>query len=149
MKVLFLCTGNSCRSQMAEGWARRLLDEEDQALSAGTHPTALDPRAVAVMAEAGLDISGREAKSVTRFRDEPIDLLVTVCDGAQESCPHLPGAVRTLHRAFPDPPRLAATIDDEEGKLMIYRTVRDEIRRFVEELASNIRKGTPWPWNPF
>jgi len=132
--ILFLCTGNSCRSQMAEGWARHLHGDRVRALSAGVAPKGLDPRAVAVMAEAGIDISGQASRHVDELLAEPIDLVVTVCDGARESCPVFPRRVRTLHRSFEDPPRLAAGASGEEAALAPYRRVRDEIRVFVARL---------------
>jgi len=138
--VLFLCTGNSCRSQMAEGWARRLLGDAIEPYSAGVAPKGLDPRAVAVMAEVGVDLTGQSSKHVDELlrrlaeREESLDWVVTVCDSAQESCPVFPGRARVLHRSFDDPPRLAAGAASEEEALAPYRRVRDEIRRFVAEL---------------
>jgi arsenate reductase len=136
--VLFLCTGNACRSQMAEGWARELHPETLQASSAGVRPHALDPRAVRVMAEAGVDISGHRSKDVSEFLGMDLDAVVTVCDRAQEACPVFPGRVRTLHRGFDDPPRLAALARTEEEALAVYRRVRDEIRAFVESLPATL-----------
>lgn len=139
-KVLFLCTGNSCRSQMAEGWARRLLGDALEPYSAGVAPKGLDPRAVAVMAEVGVDLTGQSSKHVDELlrrlaeRGEDLDWVVTVCDSAQESCPIFPGRARILHRSFDDPPRLAAGAASEEEALAPYRRVRDEIRGFVAEL---------------
>ena len=135
LKVLFLCTGNSCRSQMAEGWVRHLHPGRMEACSAGIAPGRLDPRAVAVMAEAGVDISGQRAKGVSQVLEVPLDLVVTVCDHAQETCPVFPGRVRLMHRSFEDPPRLATSARTEEEALDHYRRVRDEIRVFVEDLA--------------
>jgi arsenate reductase len=138
--VLFLCTGNSCRSQIAEGWARRLLGDAIEPYSAGVAPKGLDPRAVAVMAEVGVDLTGQSSKHVDELlrrlaeREESLDWVVTVCDSAQESCPVFPGRARVLHRSFEDPPRLAAGAASEEEALAPYRRVRDEIRRFVAEL---------------
>ena len=139
-RVLFLCTGNSCRSQMAEGWARRLLGDALEPCSAGVAPKGLDPRAVAVMAEVGVDLTEQSSKHVDELlrqlaeRGESLDCVVTVCDSAQESCPVFPGRARVLHRSFDDPPRLAAGAASEEEALAPYRRVRDEIRRFVAEL---------------
>jgi len=132
--VLFLCTGNSCRSQMAEGWARALHPERIDAFSAGIEPGGIDARAVRVMAEAGVDISGQRSKHVDTLTDMRFDGVITVCDHANESCPVFPGRVRRLHARFDDPPRLAVGADSEEEALDCYRKVRDEIRRYVETL---------------
>ena len=132
--ILFLCTGNACRSQMAEGWARALLGDRVRAFSAGVEPHGLDPRAVRAMAEAGVDIAGHRSKRIEDLAEDRFDLVVTVCDRAREACPVLPGAARTLHRGFEDPPRLARGAATEEAALEPYRRVRGEIRRFVESL---------------
>jgi len=133
-RVLFLCTGNSCRSQMAEGWTRHLRAEQVEAFSAGIAPHGLDPRAVAAMAEAGVDISRQRAKHVDELRDVPFDYVVTVCDHAREHCPLFPGGTKTVHVGFDDPPFLARNAADDEEALHHYRRVRDEIRAFVERL---------------
>jgi len=142
LKVLFLCTGNSCRSQMAEGFARALRGDLLEAHSAGTEPRALDPRAVKVMAELGIDISAHRPKHVREVRGIRFDYVVTVCDGAREQCPVLPGAGKTLHRGFDDPPRLAAGAKTEEEALAHYRRVRDEIRAFVEAMPGVLEAGS-------
>ena len=134
LTVLFLCTGNSCRSQMAEGWARLLKGGAIEAYSAGTAPRGLDPRAVTVMAEVGVDISGHRSKSVDELGDLEFDYVITVCDSAHESCPFFPGATKVVHVGFDDPPRLARDAKTEEEALQHYRRVRDEIRAFVEKL---------------
>lgn len=136
LRVLFLCTGNSCRSQMAEGWAKALRADRIEAHSAGTDPHALDPLAVRVMAEAGVDISAHGAKRPEEI-DLPLDVVVTVCDSAHESCPVMPGA-RVVHVGFDDPPRLARSARSEEEALSHYRRVRDEIRAFVESLPESL-----------
>ncbi|GIW89823.1 MAG: arsenate reductase [Pirellulaceae bacterium] len=133
-RVLFLCTGNSCRSQMAEGWARELLGDRLEAYSAGTSPHGLNPDAVEVMREAGVDISRQFSKTVNELPVDSFDLVVTLCDEASQSCPQLPGAHRVVHVPFDDPPRLAAAEASYERGLDHYRRVRDEIRRFVESL---------------
>ena len=133
-RVLFLCTGNSCRSQMAEGSARALKGDLFEAHSAGIDPHALDPRAVKVMAEAGVDISDHRSKHVNEFRGTAFDWGVTVCAGAGERCPFLPGSRRMVHVGFDDPPRLAEDAESEEEALGHYRRGRDEIRAFVESL---------------
>ncbi|MBL3539522.1 arsenate reductase ArsC [Aminivibrio sp.] len=134
LKVLFLCTGNSCRSQMAEGWARHLRGDAVEAWSAGIEPCGLNPSAVAVMKEAGVDISGHRSKNVTELLDVPFDFVITVCGDADERCPFFPGNARTIHRGFDDPPKLALGKETEEEKLDCYRRVRDEIRAFIEDL---------------
>ena len=131
--VLFLCTGNSCRSQMAEGWARALKGDVLEVHSAGTAPHGLDPNAVRVMAEAGVDISAHRSKHVNELLDAGIDFVVTVCDSAAEACPRFPGKAVTLHHSFDDPPRLAKDARDREAALAAYRRVRDEIRAFVAD----------------
>ena len=137
MKVLFLCTGNSCRSQMAEGWCRSLLGGAGfQAFSAGTSPSALDPLAIEVMAEAGVDISGNRSKHLESLDCTDFDLVVTVCDAARENCPVLPGAARKIHKSFDDPPYLARKAASKDEALEVYRRVRDEIRAFVESLPT-------------
>ena len=132
LRVLFLCTGNSCRSQMAEGWAKALRARDIEAFSAGTHPQGLNPLAVQAMAEVGIDISTHASK---RPEDVPvpIDLVVTVCDAAREACPVLPG-VRVVHAPFDDPPRLARGARSDEEAMVHYRRVRDQIRAFVQSL---------------
>jgi len=132
VKVLFLCTGNSCRSQMAEGWARYLRGNIVEPYSAGIEARGLDPRAVKVMAEAGVDISAQRSKHLREVMDVDLDCVVTVCDDAHESCPLFPGRVKVIHRGFDDPPRLARNARSEEEALAHYRRVRDEIRAFVE-----------------
>lgn len=132
--ILFLCTGNSCRSQMAEGWARRLHAGVFEPHSAGTLPKGVDPRAVRVMSECGVDISSHDSKSLESLASVRFDVVITVCGHANERCPVFPGSVRRLHAGFDDPPRLAAAEPSEEAALHHYRRVRDEIRRFVEAL---------------
>lgn len=133
-RVLFLCTGNSCRSQMAEGWARALWGKRLEVCSAGTHPQGLNPLAVRAMAEAGVDIAGHCSKSLDSFDSGEIDHVITVCDSAREACPVFPGRARILHRSFDDPPHLARGAADEEEAMPHYRRVRDEIRAWVETL---------------
>lgn len=142
LKVLFLCTGNSCRSQMAEGWARRLKGDAIEPRSAGITPHGLNPRAVQVMAEAGVDISNHRSKEVSELAGERFDYVVTVCASAHESCPAFPGDAKVVHVGFDDPPRLAAGAKTEREALAAYRRVRDEIRAFVETLPEALeRKG--------
>jgi len=134
LKVLFLCTGNSCRSQMAEGWTRRLRGGRIEAHSAGIVARGLDARAVKVMAEAGVDISAQRSKTVAEVMGAEFDHVVTVCDRAAQTCPAFPGRAKVVHAGFDDPPALAASAGSEEEALAHYRRVRDEIRRFVESL---------------
>jgi arsenate reductase len=138
LKILFLCTGNSCRSQMAEGWARRLKGDVLEPYSAGLEVHGLDPRAVQVMAEAGVDISGHRSKDVSELKDIAFDYVVTVCDNARESCPLFPGRAKIVHKSFDDPPRLAKSAATEGEALAHYRRVRDEIRAFVETLPDSL-----------
>lgn len=140
-RVLFLCTGNSCRSQMAEGWARHLHGQALVAESAGIETHGLNPNAVAVMQESGVDISAHQSQTMADFQDaegNPArwDLVVTVCGHANETCPVLPGGTRKVHVGFDDPPRLAKDEPDPERALDHYRRVRDEIRAFVETLPA-------------
>ena len=138
LKVLFLCTGNSCRSQMAEGWARALKGDVIEPYSAGVLPHGLDPRAVRAMAEVGVDISGQRSKHVDTLKETEFDYVVTVCDSAREACPVFPGRTRMVHRDFDDPPILARNARSEEEALAHYRRVRDEIRRFVESMPEGL-----------
>ncbi len=141
MRVLFLCTGNSCRSQMAEGWARHLWAERVEAESAGTNPKGLDPLAVEAMREAGVDISGHASKGLEAVRGKLFDLVVTVCSEADENCPVFPGAARIVHAGFDDPPRLARGAQSREEALSHYRRVRDEIRDLMKKLPDMMDKG--------
>jgi arsenate reductase len=135
-RVMFLCTGNSCRSQMAEGWANHLLAGRVEACSAGTDPQGLNPLAVRAMAEVGVDISGNASKSIAQCEPDTLDLIITVCGAAHEHCPILPGQTRVVHHGFDDPPRLAAHAKDEDEAMRHYRRVRDEIRAFVETIPT-------------
>jgi arsenate reductase (thioredoxin) len=138
LKILFLCTGNSCRSQMAEGWARHLKGEVIDAYSAGTHPKTLDALAVQVMADVGIDISAQEPKSLDAVAHLPFDYVVTVCDDAYEACPVFPGRARIVHQGFDDPPRLAAAAKTPQEALGHYTRVRDEIKAFIEQLPETL-----------
>ena len=138
LKVLFLCTGNSCRSQMAEGWARHLKGDQIEPYSAGIEAHGLNPDAVRVMAEAGVDISGHRSKLVSELAGIEFDYVVTVCDNARESCPLFPGKAKVIHVGFDDPPRLAADAKTEEERLAPCRRVRDEIRAFVATLPASL-----------
>ena len=138
-KVLFLCTGNSCRSQMAEGWARYLLDDEIEAFSAGVIRHGLNQKAVQVMEEAGVDISGQYSKTLDDLPDQSFDAVITLCNHANETCPFFGHRSVTFHQGFDDPPKLAQVILDEEDELDVYRRVRDEIKYFVQSLPNQLR----------
>lgn len=137
-RVLFLCTGNSCRSQMAEGWARALHAGAIEPSSAGTEPCPVNRLAVRAMAEVGVDISSQVSRSVNSLSGPSPDVVVTVCDAAQGQCPALPGHVRTIHAGFDDPPRLSREAQSDEEAMPHFRRVRDEIRRFVETLPARL-----------
>jgi arsenate reductase (thioredoxin) len=143
LRVLFLCTGNSCRSQMAEGWARHLKGTEIEAYSAGTESHGLNPDAVRVMAEAGVDISGQRSKRLDELGEADFDYVVTLCGDARENCPVFLGKAVTVHVGFDDPPRLAAEARNEAERLAPYRRVRDEIRAFVETLPACLLQHQP------
>jgi arsenate reductase (thioredoxin) len=137
LKILFLCTGNSCRSQMAEGWAHYLKGGRIEAYSAGIEAHGLNADAVRVMAEAGADISSHRSKQLNEILEIDFDYVVTVCKNARQSCPIFPGKAKVIHVGFDDPPRLAASAKTEEERLAPYRRVRDEIRAFVETLPDS------------
>lgn len=134
VKVLFLCTGNSCRSQMAEAFANYERGDLLEAHSAGTNPQELNPYAVKVMSELGIDISRNKTKSVDELGTNTFDVVVTVCEDAHENCPLWPGRGKVIHHGFQDPPRLAANLEEEGQIVAIYRQVRDEIREYIETL---------------
>lgn len=140
LKVLFLCTGNSCRSQMAEGWARALKGDAIDACSAGIETHGMNPRAVQVMAEAGVDISGYHSKLLRELDDVNFDYVVTVCAHAHETCPIFPRNAKVVHFGFDDPPKLAKVAKTDEEALGHYRRVRDEIRGFVETLPGALEE---------
>jgi arsenate reductase len=133
-RVLVLCTGNSCRSQMAEGWIRHDLGEAVEVHSAGTRPSLVHPLAVRVMAEAGVDLSRHLSRPVLAFWGQAFDLVITVCDGAREACPHFQGAARQVHESFPDPAGVAGT---DEEILARFREIRDQLR---ERLVPLVRR---------
>jgi len=136
-RVLIVCTGNSCRSQMAEGWVRHELGNRWDVASAGTHPAvSVAPFAVRVMAEVGVDISEARPKHWAPFLDKRWDLVVTVCDSARESCPLFPGAAEQIHVSFPDP---ALAVGSEREQLVVYRAVRDDIRtQLLPQIAKRL-----------
>jgi arsenate reductase (thioredoxin) len=138
-RVLFLCTHNSARSQMAEGLLRQLGGARFEAFSAGTEATHVRPLAIRAISELGVDISDQESKTLDRFLGEPFDAVITVCDQAAEACPIFPGAKRRLHWSFPDPSKAQGS---EEEQLEVYRRVRDDIRAHIErELLAEGRGG--------
>ena len=137
MKILFLCTGNSCRSQMAEGWARHLHGKAIEAYSAGIEKHGLNSQAVRVMAEAGVDISRQRSKLIEELPVRRFDYVITLCDHANETCPFFPG--RKIHQGFADPPKLAENAKNEEEILEHYRRVCDEIRAFIETLPERLQ----------
>ena len=140
LKILFLCTGNSCRSQMAEGWVRHLKADEIESYSAGIETHGLNPDAVKVMAEAGVDISAHRSKLVDDLKDIGFDYVVTVCEHASENCPVFRGNAKVIHVGFDDPPKLAKRAETEEQALDCYRRVRDEIMKFVQRLPEALNK---------
>lgn len=144
LKILFLCTGNSCRSQMAEGWTRKLKGALFEVYSAGVETHGLNADAVAVMAEAGVDISHHRSKRVDEYKDLALDAVITVCGHAHETCPYFPPRCKVLHVGFDDPPKLAKALSEKgesrEKQLDCFRKVRDEIRAFVEKMPDNLFK---------
>jgi arsenate reductase len=140
LKILFLCTGNSCRSQMAEGFTKALRHDSIEAYSAGIETHGLNPNAVKVMAEAGIDISTHQSEHVETLMHIEFDYVVTVCGHANENCPVFPGNATVVHVGFDDPPALAKDAATEEERLVHYRRVRDEIRAFVETLPDSLAR---------
>ena len=140
LKILFLCTGNSCRSQMAEGWARHLKADTIEPYSAGIETHGLNPNAVKVMAETGVDISRHESEHLDSLKHINFDYVITLCDHAHETCPIFSGDTKIIHVGFDDPPRLARQAKTEEEALNCYRRVRDEIKAFIETLPDSINK---------
>jgi arsenate reductase (thioredoxin) len=133
-RILFVCTGNACRSQMAEGWTRALWNDRFDVHSAGVMPAGVSSRATRVMSEAGVDISAHTSKHVVDVMHIPFDYVITVCDWANEACPSFPGGAKKLHFGFEDPPTLAMSAKTLEEGLGHFRRVRDEIKAFVERL---------------
>ena len=143
INLLYLCTGNSCRSQMAEGWTRALKGDVIEAYSAGIETHGLNPNAVKVMAEAGIDITTQKSQHIDEFKNVKLDIIITVCNHAHETCPWFPADCKVIHVGFQDPPKmareLAAKGASEEEQLDCYRTVRDEIKAFVETLPGVLK----------
>lgn len=139
IKVLFLCTGNACRSQMAEGWARHLKSDVIEAYSAGVWPAGVSSRAIQVMAEAGVDISSQTSDHVDDFTTIDFDYVITLCDNAKEQCPVFGGNARMIHRAFDDP---TFVMGSEEAITAAFRQTRDQIKAFVEMLPESLTDQT-------
>lgn len=136
-KVLFLCTGNSCRSQMAEGLLRHIAQGEIEVFSAGTHPSGyVHPLAIQVMQEIGIDISHQKSKSVEEFLDQSFDYVITVCDSARQTCPHFPGQGKKIHWSFEDP---AQAVGTHEEKVQAFRKVRNQIQKALEEFYAQLK----------
>ncbi|MBX7172573.1 MAG: arsenate reductase ArsC [Pyrinomonadaceae bacterium] len=130
-KILILCTGNSARSQMAEGLLKHITQNRYDVYSAGTKPSIVRPEAIKVLAEIGIDISQNRSKSVDEFVNEEIDYVLTVCDNAKETCPYFPAKTRVIHHSFDDPPAVGEA--DEETTIEIFRRVRDEIEKYFRQ----------------
>ncbi len=138
--ILFLCTGNACRSQMAEGWCRHLKPEQFEAVSAGIEKHGVNPLAIRVMAEAGVDISSQNSKITTDLDNQDFDYVITVCGHADQNCPTFPAKTKVVHFGFDDPPSLALGAKSEEEALVHFRRVRDEIRLFIQQLPDNLNE---------
>ncbi len=144
LKILFLCTGNSCRSQMAEGWTKKLKDDIIDVYSAGVETHGLNPNAVEVMTEAGVNISNYRSKLIDEFKDTKLDTVITVCGHAHETCPYFPSQCKVIHFGFDDPLKLIEELakkgESKEKQLDCFRKIRDEIKAFVEKMPQNIFK---------
>jgi arsenate reductase len=137
-RVLFICTHNSARSQMAEGIMNALYGDKFQAFSAGTNPSKVNPLAIEVLKEIGIDISHHRSKSIDEFKGETFDYVVTVCDNAKENCPYFPGGKKYVHRGFMDPASVEGTYEE---KLSAFRKVRDEILNWIKEFFIENKEG--------
>lgn len=135
IKILFLCTGNSCRSQMAEGWAKHLKGDVIEAYSAGVWPSGVNPKTIKVMAEAGVDISSQTSKHVDELLWIDFDYVITLCDNARQQCPVFPGRAKLIHKGFEDP---VAVLGSEEKILQAYRKIRDDIKEFIQTLPESL-----------
>ena len=138
LKILFLCTGNSCRSQMAEGWARHLKSNSIQAFSAGLEANGLNLKAVQVMQEEGVDITQQKSQRIEEVETIPFDFVITVCGHADKNCPVFSCSTRVIHRGFDDPPKLEKKAKNEKEALSHYRRVRDEIKAYIETLPEEL-----------
>ena len=140
LNILFLCTGHSCRSQMAEGFARQLIGTVVNSFSAGIVAKGIDPLAIRVMKESGVDMSGQRSKTIDDVAGVEFDYCITLCGHADENCPVFPVKTKIIHHGFDDPPKLAADAKSEEEKICHYRRVRDEIRKYIENLPASLKK---------
>ena len=140
IKLLFLCTGNSCRSQMAEAWTRHLKNDTIEVYSAGVAPSGLDKNAVKVMAEKNIDISNHKSKNIHDYTDIDFDYIITVCGHAHETCPVVFSKSKIIHKGFDDPPQMAQKLTDKEKKLNCYRKIRDEIYEYVKTLPDALKE---------
>lgn len=140
LNILFLCTGNSCRSQMAEAWANRLMGDSIKAFSAGVAPKGIDPNAIKAMAEVDIDISAHSSKDIEAFANIEFDYVITLCDHANESCPFFSGNTKRIHKGFDDPPKLAEGSASEEETMIHYRRVRDEIKDYVASFPEGLEE---------
>ncbi len=142
IKILYLCTGNSCRSQMAEGWTRHLKSNQIQAFSAGIETHGLNPHMVKVMDEAGVDVSNQKSENIRDFAEHDLDVVITVCGHAHETCPVFPANCKVVHTGFPDPPKMAKELAEkgatEEEQLDCYRSVRDKIKEYILTLPESL-----------
>ena len=142
IKILYLCTGNSCRSQMAEGWTRHLKGDQIKAFSAGIETHGLNPHMIKVMDEAGVDVSNQKSENIRDFAEHDLDVVITVCGHAHETCPVFPANCKVVHTGFPDPPKMAKELAEkgatEEEQLDCYRTVRDKIKEYILTLPESL-----------
>ena len=142
IKILYLCTGNSCRSQMAEGWTRHLKSNQIEAFSAGIETHGLNPHMVKVMDEAGVDVSNQKSENIRDFAEHDLDVVITVCGHAHETCPVFPANCKVVHTGFPDPPKMAKEFAKkgatEEEQLDCYRSVRDKIKEYILTLPESL-----------
>jgi arsenate reductase (thioredoxin) len=133
-RILFLCNGNSCRSQMAEGWTRELRNDDYEAYSAGTSPKGIDHMAVHAMSEAGVNIASQQSKGIDSLGMTEFDYVITLCENAKETCPYFPAKIKLIHQGFDDPARLSEGMKADQDVLNIYRRVRDRIKEFILNL---------------
>jgi arsenate reductase len=142
IKILYLCTGNSCRSQMAEGWTRHLKSNQIEAFSAGIETHGLNPHMIKVMDEAGVDVSNQKSENIRDFAEHDLDVVITVCGHAHETCPVFPANCKVVHTGFPDPPKMAKELAEkgatEEEQLYCYRSVRDKIKEYILTLPESL-----------
>ncbi len=142
IKILYLCTGNSCRSQMAEGWTRHLKSNQIEAFSAGIETHGLNPHMIKVMDEAGVDVSNQKSENIRDFAEHDLDVVITVCGHAHETCPVFPANCKVVHTGFPDPPKMAKELAEkgatEEEQLDCYRSVRDKIKEYILTLPESL-----------